>query len=142
MDSSDVLVGVLALLGGAVGAWLSFRAALRSTAQQERAGRREEWGRRFTAALDMVADPGTRRQVMGHALLQQLVRSELASDEEKRLAEAMVYASSRAGRHADLLTLVGPLPASVDEMDELMDDETVDALVVVEDDEEDEGGTA
>ncbi len=120
MTGTELMAGVLAFLGAGLGSYLSFRAAQRSTRQQEAQGRREEWGRRFSAALDMLADSEDRRQVFGASLLTELAASELASPEERALADALLDQAARVGDEIDL-------PAGHPGI-------TLDRSVVVEDD--------
>jgi hypothetical protein len=122
----------LAFLGGGGGAWLSYRAARRDTlarqegerhdlSQRETQGRREEWGRRFTAALDDVASDQFRRRELGRAVLVHLSGSELATGEEGDLAKVVLETGARLEDDGDLL--VDP-PEGV----------TMDDLIVEEDD--------
>jgi hypothetical protein len=84
------LAPLLSFVGAALGAGLAFRAAQRGTQQRELAGRREEWGRRFTLALTDMADAEPRRRALGHALLAHLARSDLATAEERELADHLL----------------------------------------------------
>ncbi|MEP6797240.1 MAG: hypothetical protein ABI890_03790 [Lapillicoccus sp.] len=107
--STEWLTALLAFLGGGLGASLSYAAALRGDRQRETAARREEWGRRFTAALADLGDDSARRRRLGQGLLERLASSDLASSEERALAREMLVEAARAtpeGR--DLLTLLGP----------------------------------
>lgn len=105
---------VLAFLGGGGGAWLSYRAARRDTvarqeaerhdlSQRETQGRREEWGRRFTAALDDIASNEFRRRELGRAVLVHLSGSELATVEEGDLAKVVLDTGARLEDDGDLL---------------------------------------
>jgi hypothetical protein len=128
VSTASWLVPVLAFLGGVLGGSLSFLAARAGNNQREMQGRREEWGRRFTAALTAVGDPDPRRRQLGRALLVQLAKSALASDEERQVAdrllnEDMRYDPNRTG-----------LPAQDD-------DPELDAITFIEDDEANEHGT-
>ena len=51
---SDALTALFAFLGAAAGSVLPFLASRASTKQEGAQGRREEWGRRFTAALEAL----------------------------------------------------------------------------------------
>ena len=124
---------VLAFAGGGGGAWLSYRAARRDTisrqegerhdlTQRERQGRREEWGRRFTAALDDIASAEFRRRELGRAVLVHLSKSPLAGDDERELAGVVLGSSAGIELDGDVL---GPTRQGI----------VVDAVDVVEDDE-------
>jgi hypothetical protein len=101
MSAADVLTPVLAFAGAAIGAGLVYLGTRSGVAQEERQSRREEWGRRFTAALNDVPDPW--RQWLGVVLLGKLARSELASPEERELADDLLtQAANRAPHGTDL----------------------------------------
>jgi hypothetical protein len=126
----EVLTAVLAFAGAALGSAVGYRAALGATKVERDARRREEWGRRFTAALTAVTSADQRQVDLGQALLMELVRSDQATDEDRREARAVleVIATHRAGVD---LRLVSP--------------EALDAAVLVEDngvDEPSEGDDA
>jgi hypothetical protein len=110
----DWATPVLAFIGGGGGAWLSYRAARRDTvarqegerhdlSQRETQGRREEWGRRFTAALDDIASDEFRRRELGRAVLVHLTISELATNEERELAKVVLDTGARLEDDGDLL---------------------------------------
>ena len=115
----EVLTAVLAFAGAALGSAVGYRAALGATKVERDARRREEWGRRFTAALTAVTSSDPRQVDLGQALLMELVRSDLATDEDRREARAVleVIATHRAG--VDLRLVLPP--------------EALDSAVVVED---------
>ncbi|GEM_PF-1900353 len=105
---------VLAFLGGGGGAWLSYRAARRDTVarqegerhdltQREGQGRREEWGRRFTAALDDIASDEFRRRELGRTVLVHLSGSELATAEERELADVVLERGALLEDDGDVL---------------------------------------
>ena len=131
----DWATPLLAFVGGGGGAWLSYRAARRDTlarsegerhdlSQREGQGRREEWGRRFTSALDDIASSEFRRRELGRAVLVHLSGSELATQEERELADLVL-------ERGTLLDDDGtPLPGAPEGI-------TVDDVTV----EEDDGGT-
>lgn len=108
---------ILAFVGAAVGSGASFYAARRDTQsqaaaaaddlrQRERASAREEWGRRFTAALaDLNSDDSFRRRELGRVVLVELVSSHLASSEERELAESVLTADARLDVEGDEVDL-------------------------------------
>ncbi len=123
----DWVTPVLALVGAAAGASGTYVATQRGTRQRERAGQREEWGRRFTAALDDVASETFRRRELGRAVLVRLAQSGLATPEERQLAEAVLDAGARIDAHGSDVTRAVP-------------GLLVDEVEFVEDNGADEGG--
>ena len=99
---------VLAFAGAAIGSGLPYIASRLSTRQLERQSRREEWGRRFTAALDAVGDTEPQRRRLGLILLGKLAQSQLASSEERRLAEDVLDEAARYDPRGADLRLVQP----------------------------------
>ena len=95
----ELLTAILAFAGAAFGSAVGYRATLGATRVERDARRREEWGRRFTAALTAVTASDTRQADLGQALLMELVRSVLATDEDRREARAVleVIATHRGG---------------------------------------------
>ncbi|KGN31957.1 hypothetical protein N802_19140 [Knoellia sinensis KCTC 19936] len=104
---------ILAFVGAAVGSGASFYAARRDTqaeaetaakdlTQRERASAREEWGRRFTAALaDLNSDDSFRRRHFGRIVLGAMVNSDLTSPEDRRLLEDILLAHARFDQEGD-----------------------------------------
>ena len=101
MSSVVWLAPLLSFVGGALGAGLAFRAAQRGTQQRELQSRREEWGRRFTLALTDMADAEPRRRALGHALLAHLARSDLATTEERELADHLLTEAALSPEHGE-----------------------------------------
>ena len=95
----ELLTAILAFAGAAFGSAVGYRATLGATRVERDARRREEWGRRFTAALTAVTASDVRQADLGQALLMELVRSDLATDEDRREARAVleVIATHRGG---------------------------------------------
>ncbi|WP_353950634.1 hypothetical protein V6K52_13460 [Knoellia sp. S7-12] len=104
---------ILAFVGAAVGSGASFYAARRDTqaesvaaardlTQREQASTREEWGRRFTAALaDLNSDDSFRRRHFGRIVLGAMVNSDLTSPEDRRLLEDIMLAHARFDQEGD-----------------------------------------
>jgi hypothetical protein len=88
-----VLVGVLAFVGGTAsalgGSLIQARKAGQDTSQRETQSRREEWWRRFRWAVELTANEDPERRTVGFAVLGELVRSPLASDDERRIVVAV-----------------------------------------------------
>ena len=95
MSSWEWIAPAASFAGAVLGASLSYLGAQLGTRQQDVQGRREEWGRRFTAALDAIGYPQPRRRQLGLLLLGKLARSSLASDEERRLADELLSEAAR-----------------------------------------------
>lgn len=82
-------------LASFLGAGLAFLGAWAGTHQRESQSKREEWGRRFTSALDTVTSNDERARLFGRYLLGELARSELASREERELADRLLEEEAR-----------------------------------------------
>ncbi len=108
-----------------LGAGLAYIGAWLGTRQREGQGRREEWGRRFTSALEAIKSEDLRSRMLGRTLLAELAKSELAGAEECALAEILLTEEARFDpRGTDLrLVVAGP---------------ELDAVVFLEDDETNE----
>ncbi|MFC7491795.1 MULTISPECIES: hypothetical protein [unclassified Knoellia] len=125
--------GILAFIGAAIGSGATFYAARRDTlaqsdaaardlTQRERAGAREEWGRRFTAALaDINAQDSFRRRELGRVVLVELATSDLATTEERDLADSVLVADARLDLERDEVALGRP-GMVVDDVDVVEDD--------------------
>jgi hypothetical protein len=96
----------LAFVGAGLGSTVSWVVARRDIAQREAAARAdvgqrveqsnlEEWGRRFTAALEGVSSESVRQRALSRVLLVQLGQSDLATSEEKQLVLAVLDAGAR-----------------------------------------------
>jgi hypothetical protein len=101
VSAADWLIPASALVGAASGGVLSYfgaRAGTRSddraTEQRELAGRREEWGRRFAAALSLLGEREERDRLIGRALLAQLLDSDLATEEDRATAAQILAADA------------------------------------------------
>ncbi|CAN7493879.1 hypothetical protein [Knoellia sp. LjRoot47] len=111
--TGEWLAAGLAFVGAAIGSAGSFWAARRDTesearaaaddlSQRERASAREEWGRRFTAALaDLNSDESFRRRHFGRIVLGAMVDSDLTSPEDRQLLEDVLLAHARFDQEGD-----------------------------------------
>ena len=76
-----------------VGAGLAYVGARRGTRSEARAvtqSARDEWGRRFSLAIEMLTSEDARRRSMGRALLDALFDSDLAQADDRRIAERLL----------------------------------------------------
>ncbi len=108
-----------------LGAGLSYLGAWVGTRQREGQGRREEWGRRFTSALEAIKGEDPRARFLGRTLLADLASSELASPEERQLADHLLNEEARFDPHGSDLRLVLPGP-ELDDTDFIEDDDDND----------------
>jgi hypothetical protein len=79
-----------------VGAGLAYLGARRGTRPEADAvteSQRDEWGRRFATAIELMTRPGARDRSMGRALFDALLDSNLATADDRRIAEHLVTAS-------------------------------------------------
>jgi len=122
--TTELVTGVLAFLGAGLGSGLAFWATRSSTAQDKRQGALEEWGRRFTAALEALTSDDARRREIGRRLLVQLLSSSLATEDDRATAAALldasaIYVGTPAG---DLRAVVEP--GELDDTRVVEDDES------------------
>ena len=76
-----------------IGAGLAYVGARRGTRSEARAvtqSQRDEWGRRFSLAIEMLTSDDPRRRAMGRALLDALFDSDLAQADDRRIAERLL----------------------------------------------------
>jgi hypothetical protein len=79
-----------------VGAGLAYLGARRGTRPEADAvteSQRDEWGRRFSTAIELMTRPGAQDRSMGRALFDALLDSNLATADDRRIAEHLVTAS-------------------------------------------------
>jgi len=100
--SVELANGLLAFIGAGIGSGLAYLATRSATRAEREARRREEWGRRFTAALDAITSAATRRRATGRALLVELMRSGLATDDDRKEAAAVLDAAATQHPGGDL----------------------------------------
>ncbi len=92
---SDVAAWIAALVS-LIGAGLAYVGARQGSRPERDAvteSRRDEWGRRFSTAIDLMIRPGARDRAMGRALLDALFESDLATDDDRRIAQRLLAAS-------------------------------------------------
>ncbi len=118
----ELLTAALAFAGAALGAGFGYRATLRATRVEHDARRREEWGRRFTAAMAAVTASHPRQVATGNALLRQLLRSDLATEEDRKEARAVLEVVATIQHGYGDLHLVLP-PEHLDEAEIVEDTE-------------------
>lgn len=100
----------IGLTGAAVlGAWLSallvWRSGVRTIAQREVQGRREEWWRRFQWSTELAFDPLGVRAQTGAALLRVMQASPLAEAPEREAVRAVLISMMKAGPAGDTDTV-------------------------------------
>jgi hypothetical protein len=81
-------IGVLTV----VVAFFVMRNGFRSTTKVDQAARRTEWWRRTQWAIDLALDSEERRQEVGVLALNQLLDSELAQQDDRDVANAVMAA--------------------------------------------------
>lgn len=98
----EIVAGTLAFLGAGIGSALAYLATRGATKAERAARKREEWGRRFTASLEAITSADPRRRATGRALLVELMRSELATEDDRRDAAAVLDAAATHNPGGDL----------------------------------------
>lgn len=81
-------IGVLTV----VVAFFVMRNGFRSTTKVDQAARRTEWWKRTQWAIDLALDPEERKQEVGVLALNQLLDSELARQDDRDVANAVMAA--------------------------------------------------
>jgi hypothetical protein len=117
--TSEIVVGVFSFLGAGIGSALAYLGTRGATRAERTARRREEWGRRFTAALEAVTSEDARRRATGRALLVELMRSELATDDDRREAAAVLEAAATHDLRGDLR--MAPPTSNLDDVEIVRD---------------------
>jgi hypothetical protein len=92
--TTELVAGLLAFVGGGLGSGLAFWATRNATEVDRVERRREEWGRRFTSALDALTSTDNQRAATGRALVRELMRSELATADDRSAATAVLDADA------------------------------------------------
>lgn len=93
MSDAAAWVAAGAALIGAGLAYLGARRGTRPEAQAVTESQRDEWGRRFSTAIELMTRPGAQDRAMGRALFDALLDSNLATADDRRIAEHLVKAS-------------------------------------------------
>lgn len=91
-DAAAWVAAGVSLIGAGL-AYLGARRGTRPEADAVTEGRRDEWGRRFSTAIELMTRPGARDRSMGRALFDALLDSNLATADDRRIAEHLVTAS-------------------------------------------------
>jgi len=117
--SVEIVSGVLAFCGAAVGSALAYLGTRAATKTEREARRREEWGRRFTSALEAVNSTDSTSRATGRALLVELLDSPLATEDDRRAARAVLEAAA-THNEADLRLLLPP-GSNLDDIDVVRD---------------------
>lgn len=117
--AAEIVYGILAFVGAGIGSGFGFWATRGATKAEREARRREEWGRRFTAALEAITSSDDRRRAAGRALLVELMRSELATETDRAEAAAVLDAAATHNPGGDLRVIVSP--GNLDDVDIVRD---------------------
>lgn len=110
-----------------LGAGLAYVGARHGSQPEEEAvtqSQRDEWGRRFSEAIALLTSESGRQRTMGRALVDALLDSDLAQQDDRRIAQRVLAAAALSGWPED----VSP------DAPEGIAPHIVDALAVVEDD--------
>jgi hypothetical protein len=115
----ELVDGVFAFLGAGIGSALAYLGTRNATKAERTARRREEWGRRFTAALQALTSEDARRRATGRALLVELMRSGLATEDDRREAAAVLEAAATHDVRGDLW--MAPSTGDLDDLEIVRD---------------------
>lgn len=77
-------------LAGAALAYVGARQGSRPERDAVIESRRDEWGRRFSQAIDLLGSPTATQRSIGRALFDALLDSDLAGADDRRIAAALV----------------------------------------------------
>jgi hypothetical protein len=91
-DAAAWTAAAVSLVGAGL-AYLGARSGTRPEAQAVTESQRDEWGRRFSTAIELMTRPGAQDRSMGRALFDALLDSNLATADDRRIAEHLVKAS-------------------------------------------------
>jgi uncharacterized membrane protein YcjF (UPF0283 family) len=127
-DAAAWVAAGISLVGAGL-AYLGARQGTRPEAQAVTESQRDEWGRRFATAIELMTRPSARDRSMGRALFDALLDSTLATADDRRIAEHLVEASVLAplptSAQANLRPAsAGSSPRAVDDIEFVEDDDT------------------
>ena len=125
-DVSAWVAAVVSLIGAAL-AYVGARQGSRPDRDAVTESRRDEWGRRFSTAIDLMIRPGVDDRAMGRALLDALFESDLATADDRRIAQRLLEASVLAAVPVSTQRELEPRPAG-------LTPSAVDDIEFVEDD--------
>jgi hypothetical protein len=91
-DAAAWVAAGVSLIGAGL-AYLGARRGTRPEADAVTESQRDEWGRRFSTAIELMTRQGSRDRSMGRALFDALLDSNLATADDRRIAEHLVRAS-------------------------------------------------
>lgn len=130
--TTEILTALLALIGVGVGAGLATWATHNATTVERSERQREEWGRRFTSAVEAFTATDDHRAAIGRALLLALLGSTLATVDDRQLVESLFDADATYN------------PVDTSDLRIIVPREELDDTNVVEDDEgtDGEGGAS
>lgn len=81
-------------LVGAALAYVGARRGSRPDALAVRQSERDEWGRRFSEAIELMTEESAQRRAMGRALVDALLESDLAQPDDLRIARSLLRATA------------------------------------------------
>jgi hypothetical protein len=127
-DAAAWVAAGISLVGAAL-AYVGARQGTRPEAQAVTESQRDEWGRRFATAIELMTRPSTRDRSMGRALFDALLDSTLATADDRRIAEHLVKASVLAPLPTSAQPKLGAAaagysPRAVDDIEFVEDDGT------------------
>lgn len=117
--SVQIVSGLLAFVGAGLGSALAYIGTRGATKAERQARQREEWGRRFTSALEAINSTDHTSRATGRALLVELLNSPLATDDDRSAARAVLEA---AATHSEAnLRLLLPPGSNLDDVEVVRD---------------------
>ncbi len=128
MSGVEWVAAGVSLIGAGL-AYVGARHGSRPERQAVMQSQRDEWGRRFSEAIELLTCESERSRTMGRALIDALLTSDLAQSDDRRIAQELLRVASIAGlsdrsRQELALPSAGrPVPESVDVVDVVADDD-------------------
>lgn len=85
----QIILSSFTLLAALLASFLTWRNGSDATDQRENQARREEWWRRFQYAMELALDQDPQRSAIGNRILEALVNSDLAGNDELDAVDAV-----------------------------------------------------
>ncbi len=119
-------VAAVSLLGAGL-AYLGARRGSRSEHDAVVESRRDEWGRRFAQAIDLMGSTTAEQRAIGRSLFDALLDSDLAGPDDRRIATRLVQSGVLEPLPPGLrLPAPGVVAHAVDDVRFVEDDDAVD----------------